>query len=287
MTNEQLATFIKQGGADDLTPALYERVKHLMYKLVGKYYSKFNERFNACGVELADFRQECYPAFIKALEAYSPDKGFAFTSYLEYHLRNAGAALLGIRNADRENNKPLDNCTSLDKPIDCKDGGLTLNDTLVDEMSEQAFECVINAIQDEQTRKVLHKALQQLDEPLRDVILLYYFKNMTFEQIGKIEGVSGTCIGHRKAKALRKLRCIPEIKMLREEQIVESRLHFNSRNYTRAYYQAQREINAILKRGDYLSYGKRQAIIYDCQIKQAIADNAEYQALCKIEQALA
>lgn len=106
MTNEQLAEFIKQGGADDLKPALWDRVKHLMFKLAGQYYSSYEERFTSCGAELADFRQECYPAFIKALEAYSPEKGYAFTSYLEYHIRNAGAELLGIRNADRENNKP-------------------------------------------------------------------------------------------------------------------------------------------------------------------------------------
>ena len=43
----------------------------------------------------------------------------------------------------------------------------------------------------------------------------------------------------------------------------------------------------ILKRGDYLSYGKRQAIIFDCQTKQAIADNAAYQALTQLEKIFA
>ena len=57
MTNEQLAEFIKQGGADDLKPALWDRVKHLMFKLAGQYYSSYEERFTACGAELADFRQ--------------------------------------------------------------------------------------------------------------------------------------------------------------------------------------------------------------------------------------
>ena len=33
MTNEELAVAIKQGGADDLKPALWDRVKLLMFKL--------------------------------------------------------------------------------------------------------------------------------------------------------------------------------------------------------------------------------------------------------------
>ena len=206
MTNEQLAEFIKQGGADDLKPALWDRVKHLMFKLAGQYYSSYEERFTSCGAELADFRQECYPAFIKAIEAYSPEKGYAFTSYLEYHIRNAGAEMLGIRNADRENNKPLDNCTSLDKPLDTGDSKeLCLADIIPDSNSQEGFEQALQTIADEHTREILHRALDRLDKPLRDVIVLYYFEDMTQEQIAKREGVSGERIRQRKAKALRKL----------------------------------------------------------------------------------
>ncbi|WP_337777787.1 sigma-70 family RNA polymerase sigma factor [Ruminococcus bicirculans (ex Wegman et al. 2014)] len=285
MTNEQLAEFIKQGGADDLKPALWDRVKHLMFKLAGQYYSSYEERFTACGAELADFRQECYPAFIKALEAYSPEKGYAFTSYLEYHIRNAGAELLGIRNADRENNKPLDNCTSLDKPLDTGDSKeLCLADIIPDSNSQEGFEQALQTIADEHTREVLHKALGRLDKPLRDVIVLYYFEDMTQEQIAKREGVSGERIRQRKAKALRKLRCMAELRILREEQNIESRLHFDSRTNTRAYFKAQQRISEIIKRGSYLSYGQRQAIIYDCEIEQLAEDNAEYQAMTIFEE---
>lgn len=63
--------------------------------------------------------------------------------------------------------------------------------------------------------------------------------------------------------------------------------HFDSySNNTPAYYKAQERIAEIIKRGDYLSYGKRQAIIYDCQLGQALEENAEYQALSRFEQLL-
>ena len=80
---------------------------------------------------------------------------------------------------------------------------------------------------------------------------------------------------------------MPDVRMLREEQRIERHLHFRSLDNSTAYYKAQEKIAEILKRGDYLSYGKRQAIIYDCQVKQAIADNAEYQALTQLEKIFA
>ena len=116
------------------------------------------------------------------------------------------------------------------------------------------------------------------------MIVLYYFEDMTQEQIAKREGVSGECIRQRKAKALRKLRCMAELRILREEQNIESRLHFDSRTNTRAYLKAQQRISEIIKRGSYLSYGQRQAIIYDCEIEQLAEDNAEYQAMTIFEE---
>lgn len=287
MTNEQLAEFIQQGEAEDLKPVLYDRIKHLMYKLMGQYYGKYTERFTACGVELSDLRSECYPAFLKAVDGFKPVAKYKFTSYLDYHIKNAVHGILGIRNADKLNKKPLDNCTSLDMPLNTEDGNLTLGDTLIDETSEQAFENALDSIQDEQTREVLSKALERLDKPLRDVIVMYYFEEMTIEAISNKEGVSSERIRQRKAKAIRKLRYIPDVRMLREEQRIERHLHFRSWDNSTAYYKAQEKIAEILKRGDYLSYGKRQAIIYDCQVKQAIADNAAYQALTQLEKIFA
>lgn len=287
MTNEQLAEFIQQGGADDLKPVLYDRIKHLMYKLVGQQYSRFAERFNACGVDLSDLRQECYFAFLNALQSFKPADEYKFTAYLTYHLKNVLNGALGIRNTKRLNNKPLDNCQRLDMPLSSEDDSFTLGDTIVDDTSQQAFEDCIEQIQDEQTRQVLSNALNKLDKELKEAIMLVYFEDLTQEEAGKRLGVSGERIRQRKAKALRKLRFMPDVRMLREEQRIERHLHFRSWDNSTAYYKAQEEIAKILKRGDYLSYGKRQAIIYDCRTKQAIADKAEYQSLCLLEKILA
>lgn len=189
MTNEQLAEFIQQGGAEDLKPVLWERVKHLMFKICGQYFGRYPERFAACGVEIADLRQECYPAYLKALKSYNPAKNSKFTSYLNYHTVNACRELLGIRSGD--NTKPLDNCTSLDIPLNTEDGSeITLAGLIEDETAAEPFEKALQDISDEQTRKVLTAALERLDKPLRDVIVLYYFKGLTQEAIAEQSDVS-------------------------------------------------------------------------------------------------
>ncbi|MDO4945895.1 MAG: sigma-70 family RNA polymerase sigma factor [Ruminococcus sp.] len=283
MTNEQLAEFIQQGGADDLKPVLWERVKHLMFKICGQYYGRYSERFAACGVEMSDLRQEMYPAFLKAIESFKPAENLAFTSYLNFHIVNACRYLLGIRTG-KVNAKPLDNCTSLDIPLNIEDGSeITLAGLIEDETALQAYENALDGIEDEQTRKVLTAALERLDKPLRDVITLYYFEGLTQDTIAERAGVSRECISQRIHKALRKLRAMPDVCMLRAEQRTERRLHFDSRDNSEAYYTAQKQIHKILQRGSYLSYGQRRAIFEDCKLRAALESSPEYQALTELE----
>lgn len=275
MTNEELAAAIQAGGADDLKPALYDRVKHLMYKICSRYYTQYKEHFTACGAELADLRQECYPAFVKALEAYKPDSGYAFTSYLNYPVKNAANAILGIRNKDGINTKPLDNCTSLDKIIETTDGEISLYEVIPNKTAEQDFERAIDQIADEQTRRIIYRALEKLEAPLRDVIVKYYFEDKTLQCIAESRGVSIENIRHRKWQALNKLRRDASLRILYEEQQIDRYFHFTARNYSRAYFEGQKLINAIERRGHYLSYGKRQAIIYDCLMQARAEDEKQ------------
>ena len=266
MTNEQLAGFIKQGGADDLKPILWDRVKKLVFMICDRYYTKYSERFVACGVERCDYRQACYEAFLKALEAFDEASGKKFTSFMDYHVRNTGAELLGIHNAKRHNNKPLDNCASLDAPLAGSEEGeeITLGGTIEDVNAQQAFEEAVQSIADEQTRAVLHEALTKLEERERDVIIKEYFEGMTQRRIAELYGVSSERVRQIKNKAMTRLRSNTKLTLLREKQYTERRLHFRSFDYSRAFYEAQTEIKRILKTGHYLSYGRKHAIIYEC-----------------------
>lgn len=110
MTNEQLATLIKQGGNDELIPILWERIRKIMYMKSDRVYSALQSRFNQCGYDVWDLKQSSYMAFLKAIEGYKPESGNKFTSYLSYPFKIIVQELTGIRTqkgTSRNHSKPL------------------------------------------------------------------------------------------------------------------------------------------------------------------------------------
>lgn len=290
MTNEQLAEEIRLNGDKDLIPLLWNRVKAYMFTICGRYYARYAGSFARCGVELADIRQECYPAYLQGLESYKIGEGHKFTSFLHFPLKNAMRELLGIRRNGKGvfNKRPLDNALSLDVPIPGGDDeSANLIETVVDETAEQAFEDAMKGIEDEETRAALTKALGKLAEQQRDVITLYYFDGLPLKDIAESRGLSIERIRQIKAAALKRLRNDPELNVYRQEQHQERRLHFGSRNYSEAYIIAQGKIKDYLKTGRYLSYGRERAIINECKFKAALEDSpqlkAEWEAFTLLE----
>lgn len=264
MTNEQLVTYIQQD-SKELIPILWERVKNLCFMLCGRYYAKYAARFAACGVELCDLRQECYSAFLLAVKSYKADSELQFTSYLNYPIRNAAAELLGIHNADRVNHSPLDNAVSLDKPIEAADNdNMTLADVIHDTESTEPFERVLQEVADNHARAVLWEALEKLTEQERDVIVMIFFEGKTAQAIAAERGVSGERISQIKRKAIKKLRTMPTLKVLYEENRTEQRLHFNSRAYGYSYMISQQEVRQALRTGECLTESQRKRIAAEC-----------------------
>ena len=203
MTNEQLATFIKQGGNDELIPILWERIRKLMYMKSDRVYSTLQSRFNQCGYDVWDLKQSCYTAFLKAIEGYKPESGNKFTAYLSYPFRNAVNELLGVRTHKHE---PLNDCTSLDVPLKEEEpDGNALVDMIADETAVNAPERVELA----DDYRVLHEAVERLKEPVNHVISEYYFHDKKMPQIAKEMGISIERVRQYKAKGLRRLRCSP------------------------------------------------------------------------------
>ncbi|MBQ9541949.1 sigma-70 family RNA polymerase sigma factor [Ruminococcus sp.] len=276
MTNEQLCIYIQQD-SPELLPVLWDRVKHLCFLICGRYYSQHTGRFNACGIELCDYQQECYHSFLQAVKSFNPDKGVQFTSFLDYPIRNKGAELLGIRNPSGLNHEPLSNAVSLDTPTENADNeGLCLGDTLPDEHSAEPFESVLDGIADDYTKRVLSGCINKLTDTQQKVIIMYYFQCMTQKAIGAALGVSGERIRQIRQRALRELRNMPALCILRREQKEERQFH-NKQSFTHDWYHIQQRISIILKHGgEYLSYGQKQAIIFDCKVRQAAESNPEY-----------
>ena len=139
MTNEELAIQINKD-SPELIPILWERIHKFMYSEARRYYGINKTSCERCGVALDDIKQECYPAFLNALKAYTEQKESSFVSYLKYPFKNAINSLMGQR-TEAGKQLPLNNAVSLNKPvnnIEC-DLEATLLDSLIDENSLEPF----------------------------------------------------------------------------------------------------------------------------------------------------
>lgn len=207
MTNEQLASFIKQGGNDELTPLLWEKVKKLLYRLSERYYQAYSEQLSNYGVTLWDLKQQSYGAFIKALEGYDDSKQYKFTSYLKYSFKNALRELMG--------RDLLNVCDSLNKPIGKENEDTELLELVSDESSLDFVEQIERAEEVEQIKRTIHKAVNELPEDEADVVRGHFLSGKAYAVVASDKGVSVESVHRLGAAAMRHLRANKDIQRLR------------------------------------------------------------------------
>lgn len=257
MTNERLARLI-QNGRKDLIPELWERVQKLLYMRSEQSYKLNLERFARCGVEVWDIKQASYFAFLEAVRAFKPDSGYKFTAYLSYPFKTAVNELTGCRTS-RTINEPLNNSTSLDKPLDSSEEGvITLLETVADDSSLD----FIDEMETASTGDTVRAVIDTLKEPYKGVITARYFERLTLQQSAEKLSMSREKARQREAKALRILRQNPVLRELWHDlQRHQSRTYFS-------WFRTSPEYFAALKRTEKkpLSYGQRQAELYEAQL---------------------
>ena len=93
------------------------------------------------------------------------------------------------------------NLYSLDRPLD-DTNKLNLYDVVEDTDYTKADE----KIEDEETKRILLKAIKKLPEKTRLAITLYYYEKLTFKEIGKILNVSESRISQIHSETMIKLK---------------------------------------------------------------------------------
>lgn len=205
MTNEELAVLIKNGEKEYISE-LWDQVYKLLYIKLGEYYRRFQNRFIASGVTLEDLQQECYIIMLDMVEAYEPEKGYKFTSYIDFSMKNHLWRNVIKFNRQGVDTKPLNNCFSLDTPMG-EDQEETRLDLLPDETANEGFENINDEIYRQQLHNVLNQAMNDsLTDRQKQVIERRYYKNQTLNQIAAESGSSLGYIGQIEKKALQRLR---------------------------------------------------------------------------------
>lgn len=210
MTNEELA--IKaQSGNKEARAKLWEAVKKFVYMLANTTYTRHKEQCITAGVELTDLQQEGYIAYTEALQAFSTDNEYKFTTFLHYPLKNHFNELLGFRS---NTSKVLNSSISLDKPLPNNED-LTLNETVPDKYALEAFESVEDKYYNEQLRKAEEEALTRLTDKQANVIRDIYFNGFTLNEISDRLNVSIGSVRQQSVDSLRRLRSSSALKLLK------------------------------------------------------------------------
>jgi RNA polymerase sporulation-specific sigma factor len=192
----------------DAMSELWEQVYKLIHKLMGKYFP-FCKR---CGLEPEDLTQSGYFALVRAVDAYDPEKGYAFNTYLELHVSNAAREALGFRDGRRT---PPPHVSSLDEPLPgVEDGSLTLGDTITDESAEAAMEQVQDEWQRALLRECLEGCLSGCPVDQAEVIRARFFEGKTLQAIADQREVPRERIRQLEAKGMRQFRKWSNLKKL-------------------------------------------------------------------------
>lgn len=212
MTNEELVLQIQKGHTDKLEE-LWDQVAGLVKWKAGQVMAALELNGNPCGVEFDDLYQSGYFALVAAVEKYDPEAG-AFSSWLIYHIKTAFAEATGYR-TQRGRKEPINNATSLDKPLTDESDSSLLSDLIPDPKATAAMQGVEESLWREQLRGMVAMVMESLPDQQKEVLHRRFWMNQNTEKIGADMGISVNQTRNEEDKALRRLRRSDKGKYLR------------------------------------------------------------------------
>lgn len=203
MSNEELAQRI-QAGETGLIPELWERNKKLFSLLAWKYYNRKEELCKKRGVTLEDLKQCGYFAMLGAVGDYYPESGYKFTSFVRFHTLNQYNGIMGLRTR-RQTKEPLNTAEALEDPLPGEED-ITLLDNLEDEQAALVFRNKDKELSFHVLCSEIDRALKRVTPRQRKILAMAFWQNMSYRQIGEIDGSSPENIRQQVINAIQKLR---------------------------------------------------------------------------------
>ncbi|MCU7651393.1 sigma-70 family RNA polymerase sigma factor [Acutalibacter sp. LFL-21] len=221
MTNEQLTLDIQNGNRAALTE-LWGAVRPLLFSLAWRFYTRQGkDRCAQRGVALEDLQQEAFFALWDAVQAYKPEKGYQFTTYLSRATENRFRACMGmLHKADA-----LNHADRLERPIPGDEEGREQGDTIPDEKAEAALLAVDDTAQREHFHNVLEQALGDLSVVQSAVLRHRFTQRHTRMETALALHITPQEVRREESKALQLLRGKPTVLHLREEVLETAAYH--------------------------------------------------------------
>lgn len=204
MSNEELAIKIKAGDTA-LYSVLWEQVKGFIYTAAYRFYTRFTDKCERCGVNQYDLIQSGYFALVDCVNAYKPETGYKLLSFIKYHLMNHFREALGMRTVKGQG-EPLNGFyDSLDMEI--SENGNTLMEEIADQTAGEPFEESEHRVYNEQLREMLDKIMDTaLTDTQRDIIIQRYYQGKTLKETGEMCGKTTERIRQIEHAGLRQMR---------------------------------------------------------------------------------
>lgn len=221
MTNEQLTLDIQNGNRAALSQ-LWEAVRPLLFSLAWKFYTRQGkERCSSHGVALEDLQQEAFFALCDAVQAYRPEKGYQFTTYLHYATENRFKACMGIQGkADA-----LNHADRLERPIPGDEEQREQGHTIPDEQAERELLNVDEKAEQAHFHNVLEQALGELSVAQSAVLRHRFIYRHTRQHTAEALHITPQEVRREEARALQLLRGKPAMLRLRDEILEAAAYH--------------------------------------------------------------
>ena len=193
---------------------LYQMNRGLIYKSVAKYECR---RY-----PIDDLMQEAYFAMVKAVEAYEPESGYKFTTYLSNTLR-----WYFFRYVKRDKNRH-DVCI-LDAPLSNEEAERTTKADMIADESAEFEDDVLHRAYMANALRLMREELQGENPLYYDILYRYYAEKQTLNQIAESLGCTFQYVQMLKQKALRLLR-YPKSRIIKayREEIISASYHHST-----------------------------------------------------------
>ena len=195
MSNEELALKIKAGD-DSLQEKLWEQISDLIAWYVRRYRIRNARICEQLSLDDDDFMQVGYFAMMGAVNDYSEESPYKFTSLLTRHIQSQFDSLTGVRNLaskakeSRNIQKSLLFSASLDYKLGDDEDSSTYGDVIPDPRAAEEYERIEEDDYRQKLRIALDNALQTLPERQEVCVRQFYLDNKTQQQIAEALGIS-------------------------------------------------------------------------------------------------